>query len=167
MSFFGYIVIGLVVLAALQVAALWVGARVVRRPANVNTGELAACPGSPNCVCTEATDRQHSIDPIPFSGSAAEAQATLVEILKALPKTDVITNRDGYVYAEARSPLMSFVDDMDFVVDADASVIRFRSAARLGKSDLGKNRERMELIREQFAARATSARVRADTAYTA
>jgi uncharacterized protein (DUF1499 family) len=168
MQIVGYIVGGLAALVILQFVALWVGVRVVKRPENVNTGELAPCPNSPNCVCTEATDKQHAIAMIPFTGTPAQAKATLVSILEELPKTTIITNVDGYVYAEARSPMMSFVDDMDFVIDADQSAIRFRSAARLGKGDLGKNRERMEHIRTQFAARQDQEtdRARADTAYT-
>ncbi len=166
MQILGYILGGLVILGVLQFVALWIGARTKSRPENVNTGELAPCPDSPNCVSTEATDAQHSIAAIPFSGSPADARATLVGILQEIPKTTIITNREGYVYAETRSKVMSFVDDMDFVIDADQSVIRFRSAARLGKGDMGKNRERMEWVREQFDAKQGSERSRADEALT-
>jgi uncharacterized protein (DUF1499 family) len=165
MQILSYIVGGLAVLAVLQFAALWIGARVTPRPANVNTGKLAPCPSSPNCVCTEDTDEQHHIEPIPFTGSASEAQATLLRILQDLPKTTIITQDAGFIYAESRSPMMSFVDDMDFVIDAEKKVIRFRSAARLGQSDLRKNRQRMELIREQFAQQPNE-RSRSDEALT-
>ena len=166
MQIFGYILGGLAALIVLQFVALWIGARVKSRPENVNTGTLAPCPNSPNCVSTEATDEQHGIAPIPFSGSPAEAQATLVDVLRGLPKTIIITNNDGYIYAETRSAMMNFVDDMDFIIDANQQIIRFRSAARLGKGDLGKNRERMELVRERFAARQGNERSRTDEALT-
>jgi uncharacterized protein (DUF1499 family) len=145
-----YVLIGLAVLVVGQFVALWVGARVAPRPDNVNNGSLAPCPPSPNCVCTEDTDEQHSIAAIPYQVETPVARDTLLTLLRGTPKVDVITADETYIYAEARSPMMSFVDDMEFVIDAEQKVIRFRSAARLGRGDLGKNRARMETLREQF-----------------
>jgi len=54
--------------------------------------------------------------------------------------------RDGYVRGECRSFLFRFVDDVDIVVDPVARVFRFRSASRVGRSDLGVNRQRIERI---------------------
>ncbi|MEP0959532.1 DUF1499 domain-containing protein [Microcoleus sp. FACHB-1515] len=45
---------------------------------------------------------------------------------------------------------MGFVDDVEFYLDEAAGVIYVRSASRLGQSDLGVNRKRVETIRSQF-----------------
>jgi uncharacterized protein (DUF1499 family) len=42
---------------------------------------------------------------------------------------------------------MGFVDDVEFLIDDSAKVIHVRSASRLGQSDLGVNRQRIETIR--------------------
>jgi uncharacterized protein (DUF1499 family) len=43
------------------------------------------------------------------------------------------------------------VDDLTFYFDPDQGLIHVHSAARVGKSDLGVNRKRVEAIRELWA----------------
>lgn len=150
MQVLGFVVGAAVALGILQLVGMWVGARVLPRPDNVNNGTLAPCPSSPNCVSTEADDELHGIEPISYTGDMADARTQLMTVLERLPKTQIITERDDYIYMESRSPMIGFVDDVEFVFDDAEKVIRFRSAARMGYGDLGKNRERMEIIRQQF-----------------
>ena len=120
------------------------------RPSNlgVKHGTLTACPSSPNCVNSQADDRQHRIDPLAFSGDAVTAMQKLSAIVAALPRTQVIQSRADYLYVEFSTPLMGFVDDVEFYCDGKA--IQVRSASRLGHSDLGVNRKRIEAIRAAF-----------------
>jgi uncharacterized protein (DUF1499 family) len=67
-----------------------------------------------------------------------------------MERTNIITETDNYLYAEFTSKLMGFVDDVEFLLDDSAKVIHVRSASRLGQSDLGVNRKRIEAIREKF-----------------
>ncbi|RMF68804.1 MAG: DUF1499 domain-containing protein [Cyanobacteria bacterium J069] len=124
------------------------------RPTNlgVKDGKLAACPGSPNCVSsqTPAADAEHSIAPLSYSGTPAEAIAQLKSIIGTIPRTKIITESADYLYAEFASALLGFVDDVEFYVDEAAGVIQVRSASRLGKSDLGVNRKRIEDIRAKL-----------------
>jgi uncharacterized protein (DUF1499 family) len=53
---------------------------------------------------------------------------------------------------EFRSLMLGFVDDVEFMVDEPQQLIHFRSASRVGYSDLGVNRQRMEEIRRRYAA---------------
>lgn len=125
------------------------------RPTNlgVTDGALRPCPPSPNCVNSQATRPMHAIPPIPMNGTPQEAQARIVSILNDLPRTEIITQRDGYIHAEAHSALMRFVDDVEFYFDADAGLIHFRSSARFGYSDAGVNRRRMENISATYNSR--------------
>ncbi len=120
----------------------------------VKDGQLATCPGSPNCVSSQAnkTDSEHYIEPLAYSGDAAGAIARLVAIINGMERTQVIESRDDYICAEFTSNLMGFVDDVEFYTDAASGVIQVRSASRLGQSDLGVNRKRIEAIRQQFTA---------------
>ena len=42
---------------------------------------------------------------------------------------------------------MGYVDDVEVLLDEKASLIQVRSASRLGSSDFGVNRKRVEAIR--------------------
>ena len=120
--------------------------------ADATTKQLAACPDSPNCVCTQAdpSDQIHCIQPLTYTGAASAAMARLLAMIKALPRATIITNSENYLHVEFRSLVFRFVDDVEFVLDDQAKHINFRSASRLGHSDLGVNRKRMEAIRQQF-----------------
>ncbi len=117
------------------------------RPTNlgVKDGKLAACPGTPNCVCSQSEDSQFKIEPLP-----PISIADLKTIVANMERTTIIEETDNYLYAEFKSKLMGYVDDVEFYLDSDANVIHVRSASRLGKSDLGVNRKRIEEIRSQL-----------------
>ncbi|MBE9209169.1 DUF1499 domain-containing protein [Nostoc sp. LEGE 06077] len=123
-----------------------------KRPNNlgVSNGKLAACPNSPNCVSSQSTDTVHQIAPLTFNTSPEQAIANLKSIIQSLPRTTIITESQDYIYAEFKSALMGFVDDVEFYLDRNANVIQVRSASRLGQSDLGVNRKRIETIRAQL-----------------
>lgn len=126
------------------------------RPKNlgVNEGRLAPPRRTPNCVSSQAdpADLQHVIAPIAFAGSPASAMDTLRRIVNGMEGGSVVRQDGGYLYAEYRSRLMGFVDDVEFSVSAEEGVIHVRSASRLGRRDYGVNRARVESIRAQFAA---------------
>jgi len=128
------------------------------RPDNlgVKDGTLAACPSSPNCVSSQSPkeDTEHYIEPLPFSGSADQAIATLKSIIESMERTEITQADSRYLYSEFASKLMGFVDDVEFYIDENAGVIHVRSASRLGQSDLGVNRKRVEEIRAKLAEKA-------------
>ena len=120
-----------------------------RRPDNlgVHNGQLAACPDSPNCVSSRASDAEHRIEPIPFSGDRSEVAATLKRVIASFPRTMIVSETGDYLHAEFRSALFRFVDDVEFQIDDDAKLIHCRSASRVGYGDMGVNRQRMNAIR--------------------
>jgi uncharacterized protein (DUF1499 family) len=146
------LVAGCVVLAGAVTLALL--SLLARPPANLGApgGRLTPCPDSPNCVCTQADDDRHRIEPLHFEGGPDMAMGRLRAVLEAWPRTRVVTAADDYVHAECRSRVFRFVDDVEFLLDREGRVIHFRSASRVGHSDLGVNRRRMEEIRKAFAA---------------
>ncbi|MBT9316338.1 DUF1499 domain-containing protein [Leptothoe spongobia] len=126
-----------------------------KRPDNlgVNQGKLLACPSTPNCVCSQAdaSDQEHFIEPIASNKAPGDAIAALKAIIEGMERSTINEATDTYLYAEFSSKLMGFVDDVEFYA-GQSGVIQVRAAARLGKSDLGVNRKRVETIREQFQA---------------
>ena len=111
-------------------------------------GQLAACPDSPNCVSTFSVSTEHQMDPIPFRGSTDHLVEKLKSIVGQLPRTRVVRQTDNYLHVECRSFWFRFVDDVEFLIDAEQKLIHFRSASRVGYSDLGVNRRRMETLQK-------------------
>jgi uncharacterized protein (DUF1499 family) len=104
-----------------------------KRPDNlgVTNGRLIACKRSPNCVSSQADpgDAEHYIAPIPFRGDAITA---LRKLLHAMERVTVVREGPNYLYAEFRSKLMGYVDDVEFFHEPAAGLIQVRSASRLG-----------------------------------
>ncbi len=114
---------------------------------------LQDCPITPNCISSMDND-SHDIAPILFNGSMAEARGKLVSIINSLPRTTIVEERDNYVRVEFRSQLIGFVDDVEFLLSqeqGDRTKIDFRSASRLGLSDLGVNKARMKNVKALFS----------------
>jgi len=85
---------------------------------------------------------------VTVAGSTESVSATLLQVISNLPRTEVITSEGDYIHATFTSQIMGYIDDVEFLIDADAGVVHVRSASRLGHSDLGVNRARVEEIRD-------------------
>ena len=121
-----------------------------KKPIGIVDGKFHPCPDTPNCVSTQAADNKHKIDPIQYSGSLSEAKEKIIKIINSLKRSKIITNKENYIHAEFRTATFRFVDDVEFLFDDSEKTIHFRSRARLGISDMGVNRKRMEIIRKKF-----------------
>jgi uncharacterized protein (DUF1499 family) len=120
-----------------------------KRPDNlgVRDGRLAPCKRSPNCVSSQAdpSDLEHYIAPI-RAGIAAARSA-----IESLPRTRIIKTEGNYLYAEFRTRLLRYVDDVELYFDGQ--VLQVRSCSRLGRRDFGVNRRRVEELRALIEAR--------------
>jgi uncharacterized protein (DUF1499 family) len=127
-----------------------------KRPDNLGArnGRLAACKRSPNCVSSQAdrADAEHYTAPIAFKGTTVEAMAAAKRAIEAMERATIMREERGYLYAEFRSKLLGFVDDLELLYDEKAGVFHVRSASRLGRRDFGVNRARVEKLRALIAA---------------
>ncbi|MGK7943993.1 MAG: DUF1499 domain-containing protein [Microcystaceae cyanobacterium] len=110
-------------------------------------GHLSACPASPNCVLSQDPDESHQIEPISYQGDSTTIQETLLKVLSVVPNTTVVDTQEDYIRAQSVSKIMGFTDDLEFYFVPNEKIIHIRSASRLGESDLGVNRRRLEQIR--------------------
>lgn len=119
------------------------------QPTNIGitNGSLAVCPSSPNCVSSYSQD-SHYIEPFTYTGTGEQAIKDLTNVINSLPRTKIVEITDNYIYSQFTSHLMGYVDDVEFYLDLNKKIIQVRSASRLGESDLGVNRTRIEKIRE-------------------
>lgn len=118
----------------------------------VKDGKLPRAKSTPNCVSsqTDPADSVHYIAPIRFAGTSSDAMAVVRKAIEAMERATVVRQDPNYLYAEFRSKLLGFVDDVEFTHDDKAGVIHIRSASRLGRRDFGVNRERVEALRARI-----------------
>lgn len=140
---------------AVGVVALWTLTTVLfswRRPQlGTVEGRLRPCPAKPNCVCSDGGDEQHGVEPFAVTESDDPLER-IKQVMADLPGAELIDEGDGYLRYECVSPLLHYVDDVEFLLDRDAGVIHVRSASRVGHSDLGANRRRVDEVRRRYDA---------------
>ena len=154
--------IAAVVVVGLPAAALVAGQMNMlsgRRPQDLGARDGLLKPpvaASWNSVSSQAARHPHTdyheIAPLRYQGDAHAAFDRLAGIVATMPGATVVTLQPSYLYAEFQTPLLKFVDDVEFLLDQPAGVIQMRSASRLGSKDFGANRKRLEAIRQRFDA---------------
>ena len=118
-----------------------------RQPCGFHTRTVEAVPRHPQLRLLMDKREKHAVDPFAYDGDWAAERDRLVEMLLKMNRTEVVAVEECYVHAECRSLIFRFVDDLEFYFDTDENVIHLRSAARVGHSDFGVNRKRVEEIR--------------------
>ena len=113
-------------------------------------GRLSPCPKSPNCVSSLSDDTSHYVTPLRYKRSLEEARERLISVINSMKRSEIVTAERNYIHTTFKSGLFRFVDDVEFSFDNQRKVIDVRSASRMGYSDLGVNRKRVEEIRQKF-----------------
>lgn len=150
----------IVVLVVLAIPVMFTVLGVMSRSGSapgLQQAKLAACPASPNCVCSEYDkDTAHYISPLPIASvPASVAMETLTQLIKDMggqivKQQAASANLDSYIAATFKSKLFGFVDDLELRVDSSNHLLHIRSASRVGQSDLGVNRKRVQALFQQF-----------------
>lgn len=139
MKLIGLVVIIVILAGVIGFIALAQKSKSGAPPGLVN-GALTPCPSSPNCVSSEAgTPESRAAPPLPID--AWEHLPRLIEEKGGR----VVVLRNDYIGAVFSTPLMGFVDDVEFRLAE--TEIHVRSASRVGHSDMGANAKRVEMLR--------------------
>lgn len=114
-------------------------------------GKLTKCPDKPNCICSEfEADVSHYIEPVVLS------EMTMSEVLSRLKNAiremggSIQAENGNYLAATFTSSIFRFVDDLEIRIDTDQRAIHLRSASRVGYSDRGINRNRIESLKNLY-----------------
>jgi len=145
----------IVLLAAVVVGVIWFAwlGRVSRRmPASVSPtgGPLRSDGTKPNWVSTTAPRR----DPLHFIAPRPCATDPIPGLLVCLErgKYQVVAATGRYIHATQSSARFGFVDDIEFLYEPGAGLLHGRSASRVGYSDFGVNRRRLETLFQELEA---------------
>lgn len=124
----------------------------------VQDGRLQPPRKSPNNVHSQASSfgpafKHTLIEPLPAGADGPATMARLKTLIEATPGAEVVRSAPDYLYVQYTTRWMKFVDDAEFWYDPSAQKVQVRSASRLGESDLGVNRARIESLRQRLAGR--------------
>lgn len=137
--------IGLIVVLIAVVGVLtWLNLKTPHTTGLVN-GRLQPCSSKPNCVCSCQDDEVHRI--LPLTYSSEEPLDQIQEFFSKNYIAQVVDKSAEYLHIVITTPTLRFKDDLEFVVDRENGIIEVRSGSRLGYSDMGVNRARIEALR--------------------
>lgn len=116
----------------------------------VHNGQLAPVPSSPNGVSSQTAVMDKKVETLPFRGTLQDSKNKIVKVISGYSGAVILKNESSYIYGIFTTPTMKFKDDVEFYFDQQEKVIHFRSASRVGYSDMGMNLKRYEEIKNRY-----------------
>ena len=110
----------------------------------VQNGQFKPLGSRPNGVSTQTKSNAKKVEPIVFEGDLESQMARVEKIIAAMPGSSIKQKENDYLYAVFTTPLMRFRDDVEIYLDHNSKELHFRSASRVGYSDMGVNRKRYD-----------------------
>lgn len=116
-------------------------------PDDANNPKLASCDGLQNCASSTSTAQGNYVEPFEYTGGANDVIARMSSVISSQAGTQIITQQENYLHATYKTKLLGYTDDLELLLDESTGILNVRSASRIGKSDLGANRKRIEELR--------------------
>lgn len=116
----------------------------------VKDGKLAKMPNSPNAISSQTNIKSKKVEALEFSGDLEATRTKIIKVINNYEGTNIIINEKNYIYAVFTTGGMKFKDDVEFYFDEDSNLIHYRSASRVGYSDMGLNKKRFNEIQKYY-----------------
>ncbi|MFG6149595.1 DUF1499 domain-containing protein [Halobacillus sp. B23F22_1] len=117
----------------------------------IKNGYLSPCPKSPNCVSTQTDQNDKRMEPLPFIVNTKRTKEVVKSIIEKTKRVKMQDEAENYLHFTFTSRVLRFKDDVEFYMDDETNLLHFRSSSRVGYSDLGVNRKRMEEFSKRYA----------------
>ena len=143
-----YTIAALVIMIGIMLVAYSVASRKLPELGLLN-GQLRPCPATPNCVCSEYQGDSAYVEPLSYTVKTEQAWEKIKRVIAETGGSVISEGRD-YLRVIYKTPLLRYIDDVEFRLDRNLQRIHVRSASRVGKSDMGANRKRVEKLRITF-----------------
>ncbi len=137
------------ILVAIAVVILFMAIKNIKTPAGLGVvdGKLLPLPKSPNAVSSQTEDMDKKVDPFPFKSNLNKTKEGIKKALLSYGGIEIIKETTDYIHAVSTTGRMKFHDDLEFYFDHKAGLVHFRSASRVGYSDMGVNKERYDRLK--------------------
>lgn len=113
-----------------------------------NNPELL-CSSKPNCVSTQELRSDYQVAPFELISESTTINE-IEQVALTLKRTKTVNKTDERLHLESTSLVFRFVDDLHIV--KQGSQLQVRSKSRVGYSDFGVNKNRVEALREKLIA---------------
>ncbi|WFD10813.1 DUF1499 domain-containing protein [Tepidibacter hydrothermalis] len=123
---------------------------IIPKNLGVKDGKLAKMPSSPNAVSSQTDIEDKKVEPLKFNGDLEETKTKIINVINNYEGTKIIKNEKNYIYVVFTTGGMKFKDDVEFYFDENSKLIHFRSASRVGYSDMGLNKKRFNEIQKYY-----------------
>jgi uncharacterized protein (DUF1499 family) len=140
------------VIAAMGVIAIYMLVKNNTAPNNlgVNNGKLTKMPNKPNAVSSQTDEKDKKVEALEFKENLKNSKEQIIKTIESYGNTKIIKNEKNYIYAVFTTGKMKYHDDVEFYFDENEKLIHFRSASRVGYSDMGLNKERYNKLRDIY-----------------
>jgi len=71
-------------------------------------------------------------------------------LIENTPRTEIVEIDGDYLHAESTSKWMKYVDDLEVSFYPESNILLIRSESRVGESDLGVNKKRVDLLKSKM-----------------
>lgn len=116
----------------------------------VTNGHLKPVDDKPNSVSSQTDIKRNYMEPISYSGSNAQSQSKIKKSILNMKQIELVEEKVNYLHYVETSKVFKFKDDIEFYFDDSKQVIHFRSKSRVGYSDFGVNKKRMQKITDAY-----------------
>jgi uncharacterized protein (DUF1499 family) len=112
--------------------------------------EISSCLPSPNCKSSLTDSENHKM--VPWQADKKKWKK-LKNIILKMPRTKLVKADKNFYHFVFTSAIFRFKDDVYFYYDDKKNLIHFKSASRIGYSDLGTNEKRLKNIKKYLFGR--------------
>ncbi len=123
----------------------------IKKELGVRAGKLAELSKKPNCVSTQVEKASKKVSPVKYTADLNVQMDAVKAAISEMSGVHIKQKTDNYLYAVFTTKIMRFKDDVEVYLDDDSKILHFRSASRVGYSDLGVNKKRYEAFVERLA----------------
>jgi uncharacterized protein (DUF1499 family) len=141
---------GVVGVMGVVVIYMLVKNNIVPKNIGVENGKLAKMPNKPNAVSSQTDEEDKKVEALEFKVNLEDSKEKLLKSIQDYGNAKIIKNEKNYIYVIFTTGKMKYHDDVEFYFDESTKLIHFRSASRIGYSDMGLNRERYNKLREFY-----------------
>ena len=138
------------ILLTLSLALVVTGCSGTRPELGIIDSKLRPCPTSPKCISSFAKNDKYGTSSFYFAGESVPAWQSLTAIIRDMKRAKIVSQTGTYLHVEFTSPIFRFVDDLEIRFDNKTNLVHLRSASRVGRGDMGANKNRVERIKQLY-----------------
>lgn len=140
------------ILGVVAIIAIAMMAKNGKKPKNLGLigGRFKPLSSKPNGVSSQAEDKAKKVAPLTFFETISDTKEKIKKACEAYGGQTLCEETENYLHFVFTTETMKFKDDVEFYIDEKNHQVHYRSASRVGYSDMGVNKKRYEAIQKNY-----------------